>query len=1078
MECPKCHKTISDDSVVCPHCHKVLALTCPNCKNQSKTQVCDKCGHIILTKCNKCGNTISTSSKSCPKCGFPTSKSIAYQECEIDEFASLIIDVKVSKNDKYKLDSDFFFKLKNLLSSYLNKAEGCKIFANGTYFVNMNQELSLQTSAYKAVKLAIRIANGFSALSNKLKEEFKIPLSLNITVIKKYAENLLLQERFDNNVQTLKINKSKRQRIDGIQIVLDQYISDIVSEDYRTDSLFTVVNKGKSLMFYELMLEKYIEPDTRAKLEFQIKKERDIPLAKNKKVFDISAKCSFKKISSNSLISNIQDKKIISVISTKENAVTTSDLVKFYENKGKKVLRCVCSEETNYRSWGIFEQIVREYYDLPNQNIFLAEEAISKLPRSLQGFILRNPKKTSSPDDARFANMEIFVKFLKAISNCVVLIEDFEFIDDTSLQTLKLYFDKFKQINTPFVFTTTAEKSLHSRFKELLRTSEYIEYTLEASPLETLISDIKEDAEELISSAYYQSLNNSALYFKNALKYLEDKGVLSREENKLVINKEKQAVLPCSLEELIQARLKHFSKNQNVSLILAYSLYLGSRLEIELLETLGVQDINESLNTLEKAGFVTVKSKIIYINNYSLIKPIIQSALKSEFEEFLCKTILAKFAGKLDGVDTIFLLGKLSMINEEYLLLWKNAKYSLKLGDFDAYLKNCTGLLDLSEHIQKDIPTEEIENSKQEIFNNITLTLYGYSPEKIYHIEALLLENAIKNEDDKQIMKLSNLMLQGSLLSANYKDCQKLLNNIFSRMENPQLIVDGAINTRFLLLDLVNIEILFNIGDYAQCTQIANDLLGILKPDILDKIRPASFSLGSFRNHLADSFILVSFAKLFMMDDDLENFFNTVKNAIGVELSEKDCIISIKNYLRGKEFALSNTENATPLSKAIYLILQEFTHNRYNTKTFAEHIFQAKLLASDIHQKQLEMLCELLIAESYFKEGIVEKANQIYKDILELSESKGLFNTALLAKYFIAKMKIQENKTEEALVMVNEVLSALQNQDKPSQIHYVLFEKLLVETVSSYNISSINIESEARKLQELNSDNRFAGILN
>lgn len=90
MKCPKCHKTISDNLTVCPYCHKVLALECPNCHSLGESPVCEKCGYIILTKCSKCGKTVSTSAQKC-KCGFPVKTSVAYQECETDEFASLII---------------------------------------------------------------------------------------------------------------------------------------------------------------------------------------------------------------------------------------------------------------------------------------------------------------------------------------------------------------------------------------------------------------------------------------------------------------------------------------------------------------------------------------------------------------------------------------------------------------------------------------------------------------------------------------------------------------------------------------------------------------------------------------------------------------------------------------------------------------------------------------------------------------------------------------------------------------------------------------------------------------------------
>ena len=91
MECPKCHTKVKDDATVCPRCHKVLALKCPNCGSIGESPVCEKCGYTILVKCSKCSKTYPVDKEICPKCKFPLKTSLAYQECESDEFASVVI---------------------------------------------------------------------------------------------------------------------------------------------------------------------------------------------------------------------------------------------------------------------------------------------------------------------------------------------------------------------------------------------------------------------------------------------------------------------------------------------------------------------------------------------------------------------------------------------------------------------------------------------------------------------------------------------------------------------------------------------------------------------------------------------------------------------------------------------------------------------------------------------------------------------------------------------------------------------------------------------------------------------------
>ncbi len=203
------------------------------------------------------------------------------------------------------------------------------------------------------------------------------------------------------------------------------------------------------------------------------------------------------------------------------------------------------------------------------------------------------------------------------------------------------------------------------------------------------------------------------------------------------------------------------------------------------------------------------------------------------------------------------------------------------------------------------------------------------------------------------------------------------------------------------------------------------------------------------------------------MDDDLDDFFNAVRTSLGDELPEKGAILAIKDFLAGKSYAVSNIEEASTFSKVIYLILQEFSEHSKDYKTFAQNIYQAKLLASDLHEMQLELFCDLLIAYSYSNIGITEKAEAIYKDVLEKSEKSAIFNILALARYFMALLKISGSEIEDALLIINDTLALIQKYNNRSKIIYALFEKLFVDIVKEQGISAVNIESEEQKLSQL-----------
>lgn len=1093
MECPKCHSQVADNLAVCPTCKKVLQLECPNCHTLGQSSTCEKCGYTILVKCSKCARVNPIGKVNCTKCGFPLKTSLAYQECESDVFTGIIVtfgNLKALRKalKTHDMYTKFLLKIKNLLMAQIKNVDGKVITFGNSYVINMNKELSFSTSSNKAARLAIKIINSFVEINAKLVKELGLPLGLKLSLIKKSSDELLDYTLYETNVKQLSINKKEKSHLKGLQIEMDQFVWDQINKEYKTDSLYTMDKDGQSIMFYEIVLENYVLPpkekdedDSFDVMPHEIK--RNIPDDEEKdlysfKVFDINAKCTFERDTAPNLIEKLktlnldQNGKIITIKSEKRLGVNTASIVDFYQKQDFTVLNVCCTEETSYKPWGFFEALFREYFKLPRHNNFINISDLDPSARQRFGvtfdLLLGKSVKAMTPEDARFAYMEQFGHFLGSLNNTVVIVEGFEHFDDTSIQTLELYFDKFKNVKPNFVFVNTSPVSLHSRIKGLLRTPLYTEISLKRASLDTIVSTVKADASDFIKSFYYEKLQEncrgSLLYFENVIEYLKETDVMIEFENKLIIQSNKSVVIPKDIQGLYKARIKNFSKNPDLSLILAYSTLLGGRLDFDTLTALGIKDVEKHAKTLQDCKLARIDGKIIHINNFELVCPIIKSALKHEVEVFLAKNIMAHIGKGLDDTTLIVAMGILGVYKEEYLTLWKNSQFAIKTGDYDAYLKNCLGFLSLVEKIKANIKPEALEENKKEVYNNILMCLYSYSPAKIYFIENILLMDAIKEGDNEKIVKLSNLMLQGALISANYTDALGLLHNILSRMPNATWIVDGKINTKFLLLSLVNIEILYNIGNFRLCVDIAEELLGVLNYDMIEQVKPASFSSSLFVSHILETLRLVGFAKLYLLDDDLEEFFDKIQQTLNVVFEEKGCILAIRDFLAGKVYTTGNVENASPFSKIIYLILQECSSLKDDFKAFAQNIYQAKLLATDIHQKEIEYFCDLLIAYAYSKTGVEEKAEAIYADILETSEKNAIFNMLLIAKFFIAKLKLTKAKNEEAMLLINDALALLQKLDNQSKILFSIFEKLFIDVVSKEENSVIDINSEVQKL--------------
>ena len=197
-----------------------------------------------------------------------------------------------------------------------------------------------------------------------------------------------------------------------------------------------------------------------------------------------------------------------------------------------------------------------------------------------------------------------------------------------------------------FVFITSEKLSVHSKINGLLRTPLYTEFSLKKSTLDSCLETLKLDATDFIQSFYFEKLkenfNGSYLYFENAIAYLKECGVLIEFENKLIIKNKKSVVLSKGLRGLLKSRMKNLSRNMDVSLIFAYSSLLGSRLDLKTLGQLGIKDVSKNANLIVQAGLATISNEILHIENYTLLKPIIDDSLKHDAEVFLAKTMICE----------------------------------------------------------------------------------------------------------------------------------------------------------------------------------------------------------------------------------------------------------------------------------------------------------------------------------------------------------------------------------------------------------------------------------------------------
>ena len=121
-------------------------------------------------------------------------------------------------------------------------------------------------------------------------------------------------------------------------------------------------------------------------------------------------------------------------------------------------------------------------------------------------------------------------------------------------------------------------------------------------------------------------------------------------------------------------------------------------------------------------------------------------------------------------------------------------------------------------------------------------------------------------------------------------------------------------------------------------------------------------------------------------------------------------------------------------------------------------------MAIDINQKEIELLCDLLIAYAYSKIGNTKKASDICNDVLKIAEKSAIFNIIAFARFLLANLA---ETSEKALLIVDDAFSQLQKYNNQAQILYAMFQKTYINIIKNMDTNKIDIESEEQKISTL-----------
>lgn len=1088
MNCPKCNTKVGDKDLFCPKCKKVLRLKCPACNFITKNSVCENCGSVILNKCFKCGRLNSTALEICPTCGLNINASIGLRESVIEEFAVLTVEVENIEDIKNAFNSDklaqqfrknFYSMIKKLASERKLRVQ----MLENTYIIRFCKDYSFLESCSSAVDFAIYVAQSITEINQKLFESKGVAIKVKMAIQKRDVYLKPNEYHSGLNINLMYTSKKTSHLFNNVQVVVDSYIYQTTKSKYPYQSLSAIYVKNHMVMFFELILSNIIKlEEDKEEESYAVSLPKNISYEpeeenENENLINFSSlNCSFVKVKYDTLLDEMariigSDEKnpIIAVKGSDRTGrlwnITKEQMAVFFETPS--IYRFTCHSQSKYEPFGFLKSLILCYKDVTEFDLLQNPDLADKITNDkyIRNLLLLAVNQSLHPEDLHFGYFESFVNFFTSIvTKTIFVVDDFHNVDESSLEILKYLIENRNLGNVSFILAADENFSLHRKIYKLMTSKNFYELEIRFSSNKNLVANNVQALKDIEKSFYFEKIlentKGSAFYLVQSLKYLQNNEVLTYKDDKYIVEKDRMIVIPKDLDELVKKRIQSLGVNSPVFTIYATTVLLGESVPFTVLQDLEIKDFVKNLRALEETGLIQIlNDRVIRIKYYSLYRRNLIELLEREEMYALTQNIIDVIFAKINTPTRIKAeIFEYSSNKKEAFSVWHNlAELSSQLGDFSAYLNTTNKYLSLVDNIIDEDTDKTVEQIKLEVYEEMSSLLYKYYPDKILNFLELLLENLEMTKDDNKIKTVANKLVQSCLMSGNYANALEYVGKIISRTPrssfNP---LDTGFNLNYFLINLVTLEIYYNLGRLNECIELGDELFKYVDlNNIIESLLPEGFSKKQFREAIIDAQFFISLSRIIQLKSDAVAYLEKLQSFIPEYCCFK-LLLLLAKFVRGENIIdeLRSFEGADFLndkySQILYPTLQALAAmQKGDWNNLGNYIYQTKLVSTSVNLYQVENFCDLMIGYAYQRMGNPKKSKQIYYNVLDLASSKGIKNITYLSWYLIAKVEKEEGNFDMALGILNNAILNMEKDENITDLFIMLLKSLSAEILYS-----------------------------
>ena len=1117
MNCPKCKIEVDQKEASCPNCKVKLNITCPRCATAGRVgnSSCKKCGFVFVKFCDACGCANYVSAKQCRKCFLEFAESVSRFEggggvepatinttqATCDKVAqertgppSLATPQAQEASQKLIIFIDFL-TLENVFNKYKDEEFKQKVLLN--------------------IKTAIKL--GFSANAEFIEPKYavfkvnytkKFPLSLKIGAFEKEFNkfNNILHETLGSDVvfKYAILTETEKAEIDRLEQLKFGNEKDIVV----SNGAYDILNEEMSLI--------KISPNS-----------YKMVLLDQKPVF-LQNETMQEETAIELIVDTINDPETeinaISINAPRGSGKThlINKLRAKFEDSEKVLLLGQCTPLTQISPVGLFQDIFLTLFNLsfaptkyekkikelreilasglggtPNENEEQIETVINLIYPTKEDYyenILTNKQRT-------FENLREILEVLRADNKLILVVDDFDLIDETSFEFLKYLIDgNFFRNGSKLVLAYRNQHSIGMYItSDKINKNTCLDISLAPKDNQTIKNYIRMQfgkagtLPDKIMNQILLNANGNFAYVEQVLVFLVEQRILKLVDKIYVFDpKFEDYFMPQTLGEILKMRfdfLKGYSA-PNFS-VLGLASFLGGKFNPSLIAaTLKLTDnkFDKIADELIKANFIKRVADDCYMFKNNLVWTHIFDLAKNDKQlQELGRDFLDEISKKVVSSPTIKAL-LAQTINDKALTfdLWtQNLKLASSIGDTGLYITSQKQSLSVLEGARL--------GNEREVKNNICERLgkliYAKNPrEAIDYLTTAILSVQSKG-DISRVVELSGYLLTSARLAQNYHGVVETVDNVLKIYSGTKYALQRA------LIKTRKLGALLQIGNWEEISVIVNNEINPPLQEYLKKPKKIDFSTYEdiyvswlYSNiALANSYALQGSPLAFELIEELEKEVFRHKNPrdrkenIGLKIdlalttalaySIKGCVKVSDEILQAivKDFSWA-IEDSILVSRwnAIDVLNKVIRHDfeRANAPgapaaAINDELFNAVTFANNCGDDFNKNLLKTLLAHVMVEEDNALKALEICSEQMTYFASEKLALGALLAWYVSAKATMATNNYDKAIEICDKSLKISQSTKINCTYFTILFQKVMAQCyLSKGDLESAKVYNE------------------